>query len=92
MKSIVQSNKECYICECRTSLEKHHIFFGTANRGISEIHGLTIWLCTKHHRDTREGVHFNKDLNLYLKQIGQQAFEKKYSHEKFIQEFGKNYL
>lgn len=91
MKSIVQSDKECYICECRNALEKHHIFFG-ANRSISEKHGMTVWLCTKHHRDAREGVHFNKELNLQLKRIGQRAFEHKYSHEKFIQEFGRNYL
>ena len=49
-------------------------------------------MCQPHHRDSKEGVHFNKDLDLELKKLAQKRFEEKYGHEKFMAIFGKNYL
>lgn len=34
MKSILQKEKECYLCGDNRLLESHHIFFGTANRNL----------------------------------------------------------
>ena len=91
MNSIVQENKECFVCHTTTGLNDHHIFFG-ANRKWSEKYGLKVWLCGRDHNLSNEGVHFNRKLDLYIKRIGQKAFEEKYSREKFMQIFGKNYL
>lgn len=92
MKSIVQSEKRCYVCDAYGYLEEHHIFHGTANRKKSEKHGLKVYLCYLHHRDNVIGVHFNKELDLALKKKAQEIFEKQHSREDFMQEFGKSYL
>ena len=92
MKSILQKEKECYVCGTYGYLESHHIFYGTANRKKSERNGLKVWLCPMHHRDPASGVHYDKMLDRKLKQIAQQAYEQKHSREEFMQEFGKNYL
>ncbi len=92
MNSIIQSEKKCFFCGLERGLELHHIFYGSANRKISDAYGLTVWLCMNHHRGTFAGVHFNKEMDLHLKKIGQQAFEEKYPHLSFLQIFGKNYL
>ena len=92
MKSIVQNEKRCYVCDAYGYLEEHHIFHGTANRKKSEKHGLKVYLCYLHHRDNVIGVHFNKELDLALKKKAQEIFEKQHSREEFMQEFGKSYL
>jgi hypothetical protein len=95
MKSIIQSKKECFECMSYSNLEEHHIFFGTANRKLSEKDGLKVWLCPYHHRGTK-GVH-GKDghtLDSYLKSIAQLAYMQYYNKtkEEFIKRYGKNYL
>ena len=91
MKSILQKNKECYVCRTTYQLEEHHIFFGTANRKQSEKCGLKVWLCAEHHRGN-SGVHHNRELDLSIKEFAQSEFEKTHSREEFIRIFGKNYL
>lgn len=92
MKSIMQKSKECYLCGRMTELQDHHVFFGTANRKLSEKHGLKLWLCREHHTGNF-GVHHNYNIDLDLKRLGQEAFEHKHgSREQFMQLFGKNYL
>lgn len=44
-KSILQSEKECFMCGTVLNLERHHVIFGTAGRKISDKLGLTVWLC-----------------------------------------------
>lgn len=92
MKSILQDSKICWKCGTTINLHCHHVFSGTANRKKSEKYGMKVWLCARHHNMSAEGVHFDKQFNDELKQYAQIAFEKKYSHEKFMQEFHKNYL
>lgn len=48
-KSILQSDKECFMCGTTCNLERHHVIFETAGRKISDKLGLTIWLCYEHH-------------------------------------------
>ena len=89
-ESIIQKEKECFVCHSTTCLESHHIF-GAANRRLSEEYGLWIWLCREHHTG-KDGVHFNKDFMQELHEFGQTVFEQQYDRETFIQRFGKNYL
>lgn len=92
MKSIICNDKECYICGTTVDLHRHHIFFGTANRKLSEKYGCWVYLCAHHHNMSDLGVHHNRELDLRLKQTAQKVFEEKYSHEKFVTVFGRSWL
>lgn len=93
MESIIQSEKECYVCKNTIGLHSHHILYGTANRKLSELYGLKVWLCGKHHNLSNEGVHFNKELDLHLKRLAQEHYEDRYgTREDFRETFGRNYL
>lgn len=89
-KSIIQTEKMCFVCGS-SNVECHHIVHGVANRKLSEKYGLKVWLCPKHHRGTRDGVHFDKDFDLSLKRLAQAKFEETYE-EDFQEVFGKSYL
>jgi hypothetical protein len=107
MKSILQDEKECYAvsnhlipvdytkCSRYANLEEHHIFFGTANRKLSEKYGMKVWLCPWMHRGD-DGVHNNRMLDLMLKEMAQKRFEEyykgTYNRSDFIRIFGKSYL
>ena len=97
MKSIIQDEKECFLCryfyniENLMWLECHHVF-GGANRNLSEKYGLKVYLCHSHHNESPLGVHYNSANKMLVKRIGQLAFEKQYTHEEFMKIFGKNYL
>lgn len=92
MKSIMQNNRECYICHACTNLHLHHIYFGK-NRRISDKNGFTCYLCYDHHEGTY-GVHgmYGHELDLKLKQDCQQEFEKDKSRKEFVALIGRNYL
>ena len=90
-KSILQTKKECWVCKTTQNLHRHHCL-GGANRKHSEKYGLTIYLCGYHHNLSNEGVHFNKELDLLVKQMAQKKFEEIYSHEQFMKIFKRNYL
>ena len=93
MRSVIQSKKECYVCKTIYGLHKHHIIYGIANRKKSEKYGLTVWLCSKHHNMSNEGVHFNKKLDLKLKCACQDWWlDQGYTKEQWISEFGKWWL
>ena len=92
MESILQDNKECYVCGTTCNLHDHHIVYGTSNRKQSEKYGLKVWLCMEHHTGSA-GVHFNKDLDLHLKKLAQEHFEALYgARNEFMKVFGRNYL
>lgn len=90
MKSIIQTNKECWVCGS-PYVELHHVIYGTAKRRLSDKYGLTVYLCHKHHTG-EEGVHFNPVLDKTLKQLAQKKFEEIYSRETFMNVFKKSYL
>lgn len=93
MKSIIQNKKECFVCKATYNLHLHHIFFGTANRKISDKNGFTVYLCQYHHEGTF-GVHGKEGnkLNLYLKRICQKEYEKDHTREEFIRLIGQSYI
>lgn len=91
-KSIVENNpEECYVCGAARPLERHHIYGGNPGRKLSERYGLTVHLCCFHHRDSKEGVHFNKELRDRLHEEGQKAFERIFTREEFMAVFHRNY-
>lgn len=91
MKSIIQNEKECFITHSKNDLHEHHIFEGR-NRNNSEKYGLKIWLRSDWHNMSNYGVHFNKKLDLELKQLAQRKFEETHTREEFIKIFKRNYL
>ena len=92
-KSILQHNKACYICGTTLNLQLHHVYYGTANRKLSDIDGCVVWLCMYHHTGTA-GAHLNYNVSLRLKQEMQKAWQEYYNKttEDFIKRYGKNYL
>lgn len=107
MKSIIQEDMtQCYCMDgtCEGDLEEHHCIYGRGRRSISDREGLVVMLCRKHHRG-KGGVHDGGAIGLELKQIAQEAWEKKYieeypyqnhaedaAREAWIRMMGRNYL
>lgn len=93
MKSILQDKKECWYCKTTYNLNLHHIFYGNANRKISDKNGFVVYLCTYHHTGTY-GVHGKKgnDRNIELKQICQKKYEENHTRDEFRQLIGRSYL
>ena len=93
MKSVLQTEKVCYVCGTEQDLHCHHVFEGTANRRKSEEHGMKIWLCARHHNMSNYGIHFDPVLDLAVKITAQSYFEKYIGdREAFRREFGKSWL
>ncbi len=91
-KSIMQTERECLICGDDRYLHRHHVFYGTANRSISEKWGCWVWLCPYHHNGSMNSIHANPGMDKRLKQETQKKFEELYGHDKFMQEFGRSWL
>ena len=91
MKSLLQNEKECYITHSKFNLHCHHVYAGS-NRKNSDKYGCWVWLRADWHNMSSKGVHFNRQLDLKLKQDMQRAFEEKYGHDKFMEVFHRNYL
>lgn len=92
---------ECYLCRLfyersnTQGLHTHHIYAGgtSGRRNKSDKLGMTVKLCPMHHNASSEGVHFNKENDLILKQMGQQYYEAHIgTREEFIRDFYKSYL
>lgn len=90
-KSLLQGGKACYITGARTGLHRHHIY-GGGRRKASEEWGCWVWLRADWHNMASYGVHFDRELDLQLKQDCQRAFEALHGHEAFMAAFGRNYL
>ena len=84
--------EHCIICG-KSPINKHEIFFGSANRQKSMKYGLVIPLCTAEHHNQIEckGIHFNKELRNEWHIKGQLKFEEVYSDLEFLEIFGENY-
>lgn len=91
MKSIIQNNKECYVCKTTLGLHLHHCIYGVGKRKLADKYKLTVWLCGYHHNMSDASVHFNKELDTHLKQLAQMKFEETYN-KSFLEVFGRNYL
>lgn len=90
-KSIMQSDKACYVTATTRNLEKHHIY-GGARRKLYEKYGCWVYLTLDYHTG-RHGVHRgNTALANRLKQECQRTFEQTRTREEFMRIFGRNYL
>lgn len=93
MNSVLQSERECWVCGTRSGLHIHHCMFGNPNRKHSDEYGYKVYLCANHHNMSSAGVHFNRELDLALKTISQKHFESHHgTREEFIRIFGRSYL
>lgn len=89
--AIVKCMENCFVCGS-PYVQIHHIFYGTANRKISDRYGYVLPLCQEHHTG-QTGVHFNKDMDLHFKRLAQEHYEANHgTREDFRREFGKSYL
>ena len=100
-KSILHNKNDhtCYLCmllnndyDTRTGLQEHHVFMGNKERKLAEHYGLKVYLCLQHHTVGPAAVHNNKENSKLLQQRAQEAFEKRHSHEEWMQAFGRNYF
>lgn len=87
-KSIIQSEKVCYLTGATNNLDLHHLMNGAGYRDKADKYGLTIWLEHSIHMK----IHETPSIMYQLKQLAQKEFEKIYSHELWMKEFNKNYL
>lgn len=99
-ESIIQTRRECYVCRrwynvCTVrGLEEHHILTGPL-RSFSEQHGLTVWLCHRHHNEPGFSAHFDTGLAQALKAAAQEQFEETQglrAHTVWMAHVGKDYL
>ena len=73
---------------------RHEIFFGGRNRHKSIEDGLIVFLPPELHNMSSLGVHFNKELDLELKQKAETRWLECYNKtvEDFIERYGRSYL
>ena len=85
---------DLYSTERYGNLHRHEVFFGSGKRQLSIDYGLVVFLTPEMHNVSNYGVHYNREFDLELKRIGQEAAMQYYgwTTEKFIKIFGKNYL
>ena len=92
MESILSNEQCCYICERTDRLHRHHIYPGIANRRLSEKYGCWVYLCPEHHNMSPRSVHFDRDLDLWLRRVCQIQFERTHTRDEFREIFGRSYL
>lgn len=93
--SVLQGTaRECYITGRTDNLHKHHVYYGTGKRAVSDKYGFWIWLIPELHNMSGEGIHNgNITLDIQIKQDCQRAFEAQgHTREEFMRLIGKNYL
>lgn len=88
----MSDKQECFICGRTGALHRHHVFFGSANRALSEKYGCWCYLCPEHHNMGRHSAHLDRRIDLFLKEECQQRWEAIYGGEEaFIKTFGRSY-
>lgn len=90
---VMPANQNYSIVRTPIYCHRHEVFFA-ANRQKSIKDGLVVFLRPEMHNASNQGVHYNREFDLCLKRIGQQAWMDYYgkSTEDFIKEYGRNYL
>ena len=91
MRSILQSEKRCYFCNRVSGLRNLPVCNSCKNMMFLKARGFWTYCCHECHTG-RDGVQYNKEKNLRLKQDTQRAFEKDHSHDEWMALIRKNYL
>lgn len=92
-KSIITDDLDyCYFC-LRPATDRHHCLFGN-KRAMADKYKLIVGLCRMCHRKVHNPLtEEEKEMQNYLKQEAQKAFEDKVgSREDFREIFGRSYL
>lgn len=93
MKSVIQSEKICYICGSHNGLQEHHCLSGNPNRKLAEKYGLKIYLCYRCHKALHDKDNNDNNFEKQIKILGQKTFESIYgTREDFIRIFGKSFI
>lgn len=75
---------------------RHEVFYGysNGNRQKSIEDGLVIFLRPEDHNMSENGIHANREFDLYAKRKAQARWQEFYGKttEQFIKRYGKNYL
>ena len=89
MKSILQTEKECFVCHTTQGLHLHHLIHGTANRKIADREGLVCYLCHRCHTRVHDS---DRGLDLELIQLAQKKFEETHTRDEWRELFTKSWL
>lgn len=85
----------CAICgKEHGGLHKHHVFFGTANRQLSEEDGMVVYLCPDCHEHGARAVHRNHETDLALKQAAERVWmsDREADEDAFRARYGRSWL
>lgn len=89
---LVNDMEHCIVCNS-PYVHIHHVFFGVANRPISDKYGYVLPLCQEHHTGSVQSPHRDRKTDLSYKRMAQEHFEaNKGNRAMFIQLFGRSYL
>lgn len=97
---LVPDFKTCFVCGTSENIHIHEVFFGS-NRDKSIADGLCLPLCGYHHNLSKDGIHFNKQLDNYVKKQSEKIWIEHYCDnsltkeekiQKFRDRYGINYL
>lgn len=88
----MKEREECMMCHRWDYLSDHHVFYGTANRKISEKYDMTIRVCPDCHLNGKRAIHNCIEVDRALKEEYQRRFEGTHAREEFVRAFGRNYL
>lgn len=86
---LVDDMEHCFLCG-RAADGKHHVLHG-ARRAVADKLRLIVPLCNDCHTMGVNAVHRNPELDKQLKAWAQDVYERRYSHEEWMQKVGKNY-
>ena len=98
---LVPDFKTCFVCGSSGDIHIHEVFYGRANRIKSIQDGMCVPLCPAHHNMSNQGIHFNKQLDNYVKKQAEKIWVEHYCNssltkeekiQKFIDRYGVNYL
>ena len=94
IKSIMPDNPPMWRNKRYKGTVRHEVFFGIKNRRKSIKDGLVVFLTPELHNMSKFGVHFNKEFDKELKQIGQATWISYYgkSEEEFRKKYGRSYI
>lgn len=91
--SLYGDERACIICGS-PYVHLHHIYGGSGRRSVSDREGCWAYLCPAHHNMSSSGVHFDRDLDLRLKEDCERRWCDRNGKTKddFRAVFGINYL
>lgn len=76
----------CAICGNSYGVEDHHIVFKSQVKPLDKCPYNHVYLCQTHHRDHRQGVHFNKELDTHFKNQFKAKLEELFTEETYTME------